>query len=279
MIYQVTIGDDFDEFKLNYELNSQEPTLIWKSLANETKPRDLRKSLNPWRGVKDSYSSMVVQLNDTIDELNQWIPEKLNSKWNLDKPFESLNNLHIHFPKHEKTEIDSTKKSQLTKFNDLIHGLQVILEARSKNSDLLYLLLCCENKPKNIDIDLEYFKFFKPYFSFGDLTLHYCHVGRHPLEIFLSNDIDCPADQIKPQSEISTYHTLRFFDLENYSTQFKKFYYLSKLSWPYKLEDPRLAFGYINLGKLSNINEKIYSKTEIVNIVKSCNKILDWQFL
>ncbi|NBO70802.1 hypothetical protein EBV26_10015, partial [bacterium] len=266
MIYQITLANDFDQFKFNYELNDNNPTKTWVELAKETKPSDLRKSLNPWRGISTDYSTLVERLNTVINELNEWIPEKITTKWESNDPIKSLNNLHIHFPEHEKTETEFVKRDQLTRFNDLIHGMEVLCSSKQLNVDMIYLLLCCDNS-RRIDIEESDYKFFNSELNFGDLTLHYCHVGRHPMEILLSNDYDCPAEQIVPQSQISSYHTLRFFDLPNRKQRFEQFYYDSKLQWPYSLTDERLSFGYINLGRLTDINGTVFDKQETLQIV------------
>ena len=277
MNYEITLGNDTEKFVFTYELNDNEPTKIWSSLTSNLTPKDLRSSLNPWRGIVSDYEKSVKSLNNLIDDLNLWVPEKISYKWDINEPLKSLNNLHIHFPNLEKIILESSKRDQLTRFNDLIHGLQMIISGFN-NSEKLYLLLCCDNSPR-VQINEEHFKFFNSEIKFGDLTLHYCHVGRHPLEIFLSNDLDCPKEQIIPQHYISSYHTLRFFDIPNCKEKFKKFYYDSKLEWPFNLEDNRLAFGYINLGKLITVNNIKYTdQGKIKSIVKACNKILSWQF-
>jgi hypothetical protein len=278
MEYKIVLGnDELEQYTFSYELNNDNPTKVWSDLVKHTVPNDLRKSLNPWRGVSSNYNASVKQLNDVIDELNAWMPNKIENKWQLDEPTKSLNLLHVHFPELEKGEIDSTKRDQLTRFNDLIHGLQVILHNKP-NAELLYILLCCDNT-NQVKIDEQDFKFFKPYVNFGDLTLHYCHVGRHPLELLLSNDTDCPKDQVIPQYNYSAFHTLRFFTISDCLQKFKKFYHESNISWPYDLNDTRLALGYINLGKLRTVNNKQYTNQDISSIVKSCNKILDWQII
>lgn len=278
MIYQITLANDDRQFDFNYELNDNNPTKTWVELSKETTVSDLRRSLNPWRGITTDYLIMVDKLNSLIDKLNEWIPEKILNKWESEDPVKSLNNLHIHFPEQEKYETDAVKLGQLTAFNDLIHEIENILSSKQIDIDLVYLLLCCDNTSM-MDLEESDYQFFEPEINFGDLTLHYCQVGRHPLELFLTKDYDCPPEQIVPQFQISSYHTLRFFDLPNRKEKFQQFYYDSKLQWPYKLNDKRLSVGYINLGKLTDINGKQYDRHEILQIVKSCNKILNWKFI
>lgn len=277
MIYEITIEGN-DSYTLQYELNDNSPTKTWLSLTQETSVDNLRKSLNPWQGQTSQYNQVVNDLMLVISELNSWLPSKIKNSWDFNRPVQSLNELHAHFPDNWSQEPSSEHREQLTRFNDLIHCLELIIVNKTKNIDLLYLLICCDTS-KKVEIKQEEFNFFTSEVNFGDLTLHYCHVGRHPFEVFLSNDLDCPSDQIIPQYSISSYHTLRFHSYINCARLFKNFYYKSKIQWPYMLDDKRLAFGYIPLGKLTTINNKIYkSEKDITNIINSCNKILDWQF-
>jgi hypothetical protein len=54
---------------------------------------------------------------------------------------------------------------------------------------------------------------------------------------------------------------------------FHKFYESSTLKQVIGFDDPKMAFGYIPLGKL--VTSK--SLQEVVDQVKLCDKIIDWQ--
>jgi hypothetical protein len=239
----------------------------------------LRESLDPWQNFHIiDINQKILQLEELIDQLNEWLPndEKILRKWNYDDHKESVNRLHVHFPEQEKTITDPTKKNQLTKYNDLIHEIEEL--TFRPNEQRPYLLIC----PDGIeDIPLTDFLNFSAKRFFGELCLHYCHVGRHPFELYSAGDVDCPIDQIIPQHSINTYHTLRFYDdscLEQWHMQkFKFFYNQSTIKNKFKFNDPRLTFGYISLGSLKSVNNLTeYNKDELVKLVKHCNTIISW---
>lgn len=232
---------------------------------------DLRPSLDPWHGL-GNYKEKAKELNLIIDQLNTWIPHTIPGYFDVNNPELSLNQLHVHFPEQQNVETDPVKLKQLTVYNDLIHQIDLGIRSKGKN---LFLLLC-PNSNLFETIQDEDYKLFQPYWIFGDLMLHYPHVGRHPYEIFTTNDIDCPPDQIVCQSKISTFHTLRFSSAYLTKDNFKNFYYESGIKWPYDFDNKKLSFGYIKLGQLATVNDEILDKESIIEIVKSSSKITNW---
>jgi len=115
------------------------------------------------------------------------------------------------------------------------------------------------------------------------LCLHYPHVGRHPLELLKSRDIVCPVDQIVTQKLITPYHSLRFskdpYSEQQYNSAFDKFYKISKINQIVDRNDPKLAFGYIPIGKLISVNDSLVTKEVITDIVRNTNKILSWKIV
>lgn len=274
----ITVSDNCNTVELTYNLFDTEVVDIWSSMIINTNPTDIRPNSTPWRGIVKDWDSKILELETLIDKLNQWIPNKIKSKWDISDENLSLNRLHKHFPELEQTETDPIKLGQLFQYNDLIHEIQSMHNIRLRGKESMQLIICPENSLiKKVDIPLLSFKEFTHKFYFGDLFLHYCHVGRHPFEIFLSNDINCPADQIIPQNSIYSYFSLKFFDLNFDKSKFHNFYYNSKLSWPYSLDDPKLAFGYIKMGELKKINNsEIVDKGQVYSLIKKSNRILNW---
>lgn len=268
--YRITIANAVQEYDLTYKLDDHSVAQKWAYLMTKSSVSNLRKSLNPWRGLVSNYEENKNEIVDLIQQLNSWIPEKIiltGDDWNQ----EGLNRLHVHFPELEKTETDPVRLKQLSKYNDLIHGLEHQYRNIKRGQERLYLLLCSDDT-QTLPIEDSEYQYFSPTYSVGDLMLHYPHVGRHPFEILSANDLTVPLDQIVCQHRISTYHTLRFFEVKNYRDYFDKFYYSSGIQWPYAVDDPKLAFGYIHLGKI----ETESSLQEVVDVVKSCNKIVRW---
>jgi hypothetical protein len=207
--------------------------------------------------------------------MNSWMPTKIITFNNTDTIANNLNRLHIHFPELEKSETDTSRLEQLSAYNDFIHELETLNVAKNFN----YILICPDSHNELDElISIEDFKYFTPNRNIGDLLLHYCHIGRHPLELYVNNDVNCPADQILPQYKISPYHTLRFSKFTIDWRKFTNFYYASKLAWPYKITDPRLAIGYIPIGTLIKINDvEVENNTEYQELLMPGTRIIGWK--
>ena len=275
--YEITLCTP-DVIKLTYKLYSHGPAQTWAKLINNCSVEQLRKSLNPIRAVTN-IQDKINELIQLIEKMNSWMPTKIIAFSNTDTIANNLNRLHIHFPELEKSETDTSRLYQLSSYNDLIHELETLNNAKNSNKNLSYILLCPDAPRSNELISVEDFKYFTPNRNSGDLLLHYCHVGRHPFELYVNNDVNCPADQILPQYEISPLHTLRFFEFKLDWKKFTNFYYASKLKWPYEITDPRLAVGYIPVGTLIKINdiEIIDSVTYKKELLTPLTKIISWK--
>lgn len=261
-----------DQNKFTYRLENHKVAQVWSDFMQKVNVDNLRPSLDPWHGLLD-LTAKITKLNNIIDQLNTWLPHTINGYFDVTNAEDSLNKLHIHFPEQERIETDPVRQEQLRMYNDLIH--QIDLGLKSKGSRIF--LLICPDTELYKDLDIEDYIFFQPRWSFGDLMLHYPHVGRHPFEIFTTNDRDCPSDQIVCQHRISTSHTLRFFDAIVDKEKFRHFYKSSKIAWPYNIDDPRLSFGYIKLGRLVSVNDQAPNKAQVLDLVKASKKITNWQ--
>jgi len=261
-----------DQNKFTYRLDTHKVAQTWSNFMQQVDIDNLRPSLDPWHGLLN-LTAKVTELNSIIDQLNTWLPHTIEGYFDASDAEASLNRLHIHFPEQERVETDPVKLKQLMIYNDLIH--QIDLGLKSQGSRIFVLV--CPDAELYKDFDEEDYVLFQPRWRFGDLMLHYPHVGRHPFEIFTTNDVDCPSDQIVCQSRISTSHTLRFFDAVIDKEKFKEFYKSSEITWPYDIDDPRLSFGYIKLGQLISVNDQAPIKAHTLSLVKTSKKITKWQ--
>jgi hypothetical protein len=274
--YTIRLFDGTKATDLTYTLNESPVSQIWAGIMTKVAARDIRPHSTPWRGILKDWDKKVSELNDLIVSLNSWLPEKIDGIWNDSNPNESLNRLHVHFPELEKKEKDFIKVNQLSRYNDLIHEMQSLNNVRKNGKESMQLIICPDSPDINhIDIPDKCFKEFTHSFSFGDLVLNYCHIGRHPFEVFISNDLCVPPDQIIPQRSIYSYHSLRFFDINFDKDYFNEFYSKSKIKWPYALTDPKLAFGYIKMGRLELVNGQPWTKDETYLLVRNSNIIIN----
>ena len=274
--YNITLQGS-DTVTLTYKLEKHRPAQVWAGLMSNAKVENLRPTLNPWRDFdKSILPDKVNYLIELVDKLNGWLPDynKITSKWDYNDHQSSVNKFHVHFPEQERNETDPVRRAQLAEYNDLIHEIEML--AINNKKEYPRLLLCPDGYGL-IPLELSDYKLFRAKRFFGELCLHYPHVGRHPYELYMANDINCPTDQIVPQRFISTLHTLRFYDedaLEHYHKgRFHEFYKRSTLKQVIKWNDPTMAFGYIPMGKLVTD----LSSVEVLDHVKSCDRIINWQ--
>lgn len=275
--YEITLGTP-DIKKLTYKVHTHKPAQTWAKLVNNCNVNHLRKSLNPIRAI-NNIEEKIKELIQLIEKMNMWIPTKIITFSNADTIANNLNRLHIHFPELEKSETDPIRLAQLSTYNDLIHEIETLNAAKKFNKNVSYILICPDiHSELNELISIDDFKYFTPSRNIGDLLLHYSHIGRHPLELYLTNDVNCPADQILPQYEISPFHTLRFSKFTVDREKFTNFYYASKLKWPYEITDPRLALGYIPAGTLIKINDiEVENNVTYQELFMSDTKIISWR--
>lgn len=263
-------------YKLTYELEQHRPAQVWAGLMLNAEVNRLRPTLNPWLDFdKSILVSKIKYLEDLAKAMNTWLPEKITDTWDYNNHQQSVNKFHIHFPEHEKSETDPIRRKQLSEYNDLIHEIEIL--AGSNNNNLKPHLLICPDRYENIPLEDADYRLFRAQRKFGELCLHYCHVGRHPFELFSAWDITCPIDQIVPQTHITTFHTCRFYNddfLEHwYKPRFYEFYKQSTLRYIREWNDPKMAFGYIPIGQL------ITDETDaiVLNNIRNCNKIVEWK--
>lgn len=277
--YHLTIANDANSFVLTYELASHHAAQAWAHIMNSLSVGSLRENFNPWHGPQVSPDDKINRLHELIDLLNEWLPDKIQDRWDYNDPQSSLNKLHIHFPEQLNNETDITKLKQLVEYNDTIHELEDII--RSSQYKLIWILLLPKSD-ETIELHDSDYIHFKPQREFGELCLHYPHVGRHVLELVKSRDYSCPKDQIVTQTKISAYHSLRFYDdpisEDRYKLGLINFYYRSKLKELIEINDPKIAYGYLPIGKLVELDGETIDREKVLSVIHETNRIVCWKF-
>ena len=276
---------------LSYILNNSINLLPeWKKQILRFNTEDLCKiNHKSCTGNSKLVSERIDRLYVLANILNSVIPNSIPIEQITETNSQSvLNKMHVHFPIIHSTESLAKYSNIASEYNDIIHWLEP--ELRHKD-DSRFRIFLDFNKSQNIEflkLDQEDYKYFSPYTSFGDLTLHYCHVGRHAFELFTADDLECPEDQFVPQSSFTASCVLWFNNPESQKyleTRWKSFYIKRGGSkfFKFKFGDPNLRFGYLKIGKLSEIlyNNKIISFNDLseINIAKNLltsASILNW---
>lgn len=266
-----------DRNKFTYRLEDNRVARIWADIMKPLSVTSLYKGADHWHGRPEDLNKRISEFNFLIDAINMWIPEKIPGHFDADNAQASLNLLHISFPLQHYKETDPARQSQLRYYNHLLHQIEKSLDSINNPTENISIAATPDIPSKVVPLEDDDYKLFRKTFLFGDLLLHYPHVGRHPYEITTRNDLDCPSDQIICQSTITESHCMQFFPSHMSDEKFNEFYQTSGIKWPYAIDDPKLAVGYIKLGQLISVNYEPPLKQRVLEIVKASTRITNWQ--
>lgn len=279
--------------QLTYDIVNHDLTDSWSKLIVN---RNISECcpINHYSGFasQELISARILRLYQLSDIINDFSPKKINKvEINADTWKNAFQIMHIHFPELKNDSNYEKYFPILTEYNDIIHWLEsIFLNYNTKN---LFRITIDFNKKiyEFYPLPNSAYELCEPFLNFGDLTLHYTHVGRHALEQFIVNDFTCPKDQFIPQRTFNASVRLTFnnYYQNTYKTkinlisEWQKFYYNKggKNYWGYDINDPMIQFGFIKIGSLNNIqknNQYINLKnTDFLVLLLSENKILNWE--
>jgi hypothetical protein len=237
-----------EQRQVEYKVEEHSLAQWWYAAFKKRTLSDLRPTHKVMSGFDTELSPHLARLEQLVDALNEFVPDKIAVRFDHARPRESLNALHIHFP----LGMVSHQNALICEYNDLIHFIEDILIKRDSSTTNERVMLCFMEHDRRAIAATE-FQHFTITRNFGDCFAHYPHVGRHPLEIYFADDVFIPNDQILPMSEVTASCSFRFgtpmyavgvdfvkgrIDIERFFNRF------GKHRLPYPWGDPRLAIGY-----------------------------------
>lgn len=283
MQFQINFTNDIS---LMYDLIDEEIAQQWANLISKRNVTEICK-INHYTGYSsdDLINTRIQRLYELADLINEYEAERtVKQEINKDNWKVALHLMHIHFPLMKNDIKYQEAWPLLTEYNDIIHWLEsVLLDVWDSNTSLFRVTLDF-NKVifEFYDIPESAYKLFTPLSSFGDLSLHYTHVGKNSVELFTVNDLVCPPDQFVPQRKFNASCRLSFRDntlvpedvQSRYLSDWKKFYNRrGKDFWKLDIDDPKLAFGYCKIGKLT----KIILKGKVIKVPETENEITSFR--
>lgn len=252
---------------LDYQLNGTQTSVDWLNKLCKMSQSDLNKTeLNHRHGFA-SYK----ETTEKLEELRN-LAEKLGFKL-LGDDHQSLNRLHVEFPKFHQQYVDPIVLNDANRLNLLIHWLE-------------YELLDCELFNLDFNDASEWpaqkipgseMKYFSTDFTFGDLHLHYVHVGRPLLEMFLNDDRVSLSNQFKPQHYFNATCGLVFREAKTDKVKLKQYYDSrgGNKFFYYGYTDPMLANGYFKLGHL--IGFESIEEREDLRVKLASSSVIGWK--
>ena len=258
MKLNVYVGEN-KEYKIEYDLFDNEIVrMIFKRLQDTTKVLSNTEcyGFRTVEEIKSDLDSIVIELRAAGMDITGDVA--------------GLNELHINFPSyHAQNSGNEAIQEILRRFNYKIHEL----ETAERKSFRGYLMTGWD---EGVSIPLTGYEMFELPQS-NRLYMNYPHVGKHFLELFLDNDVDCPEEQIvltnRIQASIVQFFTKQDYTFEEAAPQLLQFYKKVAHKMPYLFGDPRLAIGYMPLGEM--INER----PEVEAAIAQYKYIHSWECL
>jgi len=255
--------DFTDDISLVYDLVEENIVKDWADILKTRKVEDICPHNHYIGYVSDEVlQNKIERLYELADYINFHTPDRvIKTPITRENYQHAMNVMHVHFPLLKNNEEYKDIWPMLTEYNDIIHWLESTIPSRWGNNNLsesrLFRITLDFNK-SNVEfrpIPDDAYKLFDPNTLFGELKIHYTHVGRHAQELYITNDMACPIDQFIPQRLYTA--SVRMHFTENYyinMNHWEQFYNArGKEFWGMDIDDPKLAFGYMKIGQLSNI--------------------------
>jgi hypothetical protein len=281
--------------ELTYNLYDEEIVDSWVKLIADHTINDCCHT-NHYVGYAsdDLIQQRINRLYEVADIINSHVPNRvIKQDISKDDWEQALHVMHVHFPDLKNNDSYKHIWNELSEYNDIIHWLESTFK-NSGSSNLRITLDFNKANTKFLPIPDSAYKLFTPFFAFGQLLLHYTHVGKHAQELFAVNDFVCPKDQFVPQRTYSASVRMLLTDNHHDTQQkqqtlmnrWKLFYYKRGIDfWGYDINDPKLAFGYMKIGELSSIsvNGETVSIPNTVDELNDFRKtlvslnVLDWK--
>lgn len=227
--------------QLTYQLNDSSVARDWCARIAALKPENLNNRLNHRHGF--ALSEEVAARIDDLKRLTQQLGLEFHG---VDQ--ESLNVLHRAFPEFHFRKAPPDVLKIANEFNLLIHWLEYEL-----NSIQLFNL-DFNDAPSSwpsAKIPKHEMGHFSTDYKFGDLHLHYIHVGRCFHEMFMAKDFTSPKTHFVPQHFYTATCGLVFMKSKIPGDMYQFFdQHGGKAFFNYAFDDPFLAKGYFQLGSL-----------------------------
>lgn len=269
-------------YKLNHDVSLVES---WIEKISMVTVNDLCK-INHKICLRDNKLTerRITRLYELADILNSVIPNSIQKESiSKDNWQDALNKMHVHFPNIHKDNSLAKYYHVASEYNDIIHWLEHELRNTDDSKFRIFLDFNKCHQTNYSNIPTTDYKYFTPYIGFGDLAIHYCHIGRFSAELFYSNDLTCPADQFVPHSRFNAScilsFTNNFFQDQSIKQAFDykwETFYLrrgGKDFFGYDIDDPDLRFGLLKFGELETINYKNYNlEFEDINAARNIIK-------
>tara|TARA_R110002167_G_scaffold180341_1_gene380538 strand:- start:69 stop:848 length:780 start_codon:yes stop_codon:yes gene_type:complete len=240
MFLDIYLGNEAN-YKLTYELFDNR---VAERLWHRFQTLDLEfVSRTQFYNFGESEDDVQSKLTESITHIKRLLPDQFKDH------IDDLNTLHVNFPDLVKGT-HGELRHWLSMFNYHLHHIEDL----KANANTRFLFSTQDDgEPLHTDD----YTLFTPTKLTNHLYMNYPHVGKHTMELWYDQDKHIPAEHIVPTSILKN-DLLAWFSNDQFTnanktiTAIKRWCVQAKVPLPYDISDPRLAIGYIPLGKLTH---------------------------
>jgi|TARA_R110002074_G_scaffold371766_1_gene547017 hypothetical protein len=240
MFLDIHLGNEAN-YKLTYELfDNRVAEKLWHRF--QTLDLDF-VSRTQFYNFGESEYDVQSKLTESITNIKRLLPDQFKDH------ADDLNSLHVNFPDLVK-DTHGELRHWLSMFNYHLHHMEDL----KANSNTRFLFSTQDDgEPLHTDD----YTLFTPTKLNNHLYMNYPHVGKHVMEVWYDRDINIPADHIVPTSILKNdllawFANDQFTDADKTVKSIKRWCEQLHVPLPYSISDPKLAIGYIPLGKLTH---------------------------
>lgn len=214
-------------------------------------------------GTDRTPDQLSALINECIDKINAFAPNTFKHRASAGMDQDTLNWLHKYFEIYRGPVLNPGEiyqqgtpeiKKALEDYNIYIHEFEdlhrvnhLLNDGKSARVDIVFL----GNRTRHelYDEDFEHFRFGH---EFGDLTAHYCEVGKQIYDVYRDIDEVVGEDNIRPFKYISADFDIFLGRTLDPATRFTQRTDLDEwmISEGFKPWDPKTSIGHLVLGRL-----------------------------
>lgn len=260
MLIDINLGRNA-EYTLTYELfDNRVAEVIWRNYQNNNYEFVSREQFYNWG---ETAQEVQAKLDDSINNIRRLKPEIFVGG-------DDLNRLHENFPDHVHSESGELRE-WLSMFNYHLHHLEDITRYRNRR----FLVSVASGNPAPQPLQQSDYELFWPTRKTNHLYMNYPHVGKHLIELWSDNDVDVPAEHIVPTNLLKS-DLLAWFapdscvDGSAVIKMVKRWCVQIAHKLPHDINDPRMAIGHIELGRLTHTADTtLISQNKFVHSIQS----------
>lgn len=289
MELRVQLSNSKEQHILNYEVFSSPVTELWCKSLKQAEALELGEKdrfYNFPRNQGRTLEDLLGHLENVIGQLQALHPELRLNDLDAQNLQVSVNHLHTHFAHSHLVEAKITDQNRelWRDFNTLLHAVEAwLINLRHRASLNLPLARIVFTWPDNFRQELpeEAYSHFSLRKEFGGLYANYSQVGRQLVELYYAEDQNVPIEHVQPARFLSADSMLWFGPTTTDEVHFNLLNGLESwfhqhptlMSTDLKWGDPKLALGYLPLGRLKQNFNSDEERLKYVEFLGQFNEI------